>query len=70
MIEVILENRNAKEILELVQGLRLSGVQQEKDFNFKYRPGGYDGGGTWIPSLTSFYFYTEKYATMFKLRYI
>lgn len=55
-----------------VRELREAGLQQGKDFNFAYHPPVYDTFG-YEPAhanFAEFTFYEERYATMFRLKYL
>jgi hypothetical protein len=71
MIKVIIKNRNANDILEIVRELREQGLVQGTDFDFAYNKAQYDNF-SYEPAVeqhTVFSFHTEKYATLFALRY-
>lgn len=71
MIRVILRNRNANEIMDIVRELRAQGLVQGVDFDFAYSQATYNNDG-WEqvePKHTIFSFHTEKYATLFALKY-
>lgn len=54
----------------IVQELRNGGLTQGQDFDFAYQPEEYDDfTGVVKERLTVFSFYTEKYATLFTLKY-
>lgn len=69
--EVVLLDRTAGEVLELVKELRSSGLVQGQDFDFKYQPPVWDNfsGDAVHNKHTVFYFYTEKYATFYQLKW-
>lgn len=56
--EIKLESRPAADVLEIVRELRRQGLVQGNDFDFKYDH-----------TVSMFYFYQEKYATWFALKY-
>ena len=69
---VRMEGYNAAETMHLVQEVRAWGLMQGEDFDFAYHPPlyhernpGYDRA-----SFAEFRFYEERYATMFKLKYL
>jgi len=71
MIKVIVKDRNANEILNIVYELRAQGLVQGQDFDFSYNKAEYDNF-SYEPAIeqhTVFSFHTEKYATLFALRY-
>lgn len=71
MIKVIIKNRNPNEILDIVHELRAQGLVQGKDFDFAYNKAEHDNF-SYEPAVeqhTVFSFHTEKYATLFALRY-
>ena len=61
MIELKLLDKKPPEIMEVVRELRSQKIAQGIDFDFAYRPS---------ENLTVFTFYTEKYATLFALKYL
>ncbi len=71
MQEVIIKKKSANEILEMVKDLRQQGLVQGQDFDFKYQPSVWDNfsGDAVHNQHTVFYFYTEKYATFFQLKW-
>jgi hypothetical protein len=68
-VEVIIRNRDAREVMEVVAKLRQDGWQQGQDFDFYFQQSHWDGMTGTIPSSTKFVFYTEKYASIFALKY-
>ena len=68
-VEVIIRNRDAREVMEIVTKLRQDGWQQGQDFDFYFQQSHWDGMTGNIPSSTKFVFYTEKYASIFALKY-
>ena len=71
MIEVVVNHLGASEIMQIVQDLRSQGLQQGKDFDFSFHQAKWDGFSheAVTPRHTVFQFHTEKYATLFTLRY-
>jgi hypothetical protein len=67
--EIIIHNRDAIEILGIVGKLRADGWVQGQDFDFAFYRKHWDPMTGDIPSSTKFIFYTEKYASMFALKY-
>ena len=67
--EIIIHNRDANEILVIVGKLKADGWVQGQDFDFYFHQGHWDGMIGEIPSSTKFIFYTEKYASLFALKY-
>lgn len=66
MIELKLLNKNPNEVMEIVKELRSQKMVQGIDFDFAYHPGG-------SSAYTVFTFHTEKsekYATLFALKYL
>jgi len=58
-------------IMDIVRELRTMGMVQGKDFDFAFNQASYNND-SWeavSPRCTVFYFYTEKYATFFALKY-
>lgn len=71
MIKVIVKDKDPSEILEIVRELRAQGLVQGTDFDFAYNKAEYDNF-SYEPAVerhTVFSFHTEKYATLFALRY-
>lgn len=66
---VTVRNRTPNEIMDIAAKLRLDGWVLGKDFDYAYYPGRWDGMIGDVPARTIFTFYTEKYATMFSLRW-
>jgi hypothetical protein len=71
MIKVKVYNRNPSEVMEIVRDLRANGLVQGKDFDFAYHQNEYSDGGWELiePEHTVFMFHTEKYATLFAIKY-
>lgn len=72
MIEVVLHLKEPANIMEIVRELRKMGWVQGKDFDFAYRPPKYESDYTFeevYPKHTVFTFHTEKYASLFLLKY-
>lgn len=69
--EVIIFDKSANQIMEMVQELRATGLIQGTDFDFKFTPAKYDDfSGSPVERLhTIFYFYKEKYATFYELKW-
>ena len=67
--EIIIHHRDANEILVIVGKLKADGLVQGKDFDFYFHQSHWDGMIGEIPSSTKFIFYTEKYASLFALKY-
>lgn len=70
MKEIILEGRDANQILEIVRSLRNSGCVQGVDFDFSYGQKRWDEMVGDLPGQTRFKFYTDKWATWFSLRWL
>lgn len=69
-VRIIVEHKNAAAIMEIVRELRTQGLIQSEDFDFAYYPGEQDlFGARNCVNQTVFTFYTEKYATLFALKY-
>ena len=67
--EIIIHHRDANEILVIVGKLKADGWVQGQDFDFYFHQSHWDGMTGNIPSSTKFIFYTEKYASLFALKY-
>jgi hypothetical protein len=70
MTNITLHDRSPNEVLEMVKELRQQGLVQGEDFDFAYNQGRWDEMIGEVPKSAIFSFYTEKYATMFALKYI
>ena len=70
MTNITLHDRSPNEVLEMVKELRQQGLVQGTDFDFAYNQSRWDEMIGEIPKSAIFSFYTEKYATMFALKYI
>ena len=68
-VEVIIRNSDAGDIMDIVKKLRADGLVQGQDFDFAFYRKHWDPMTGDIESTTKFTFYTDKYATMFSLRY-
>lgn len=70
-IEVVVYDRNPNEVMEIVKELRGQSCVQGRDFDFEYHPSIQDTFGHEPPTrrFTVFRFYTEKYATLFALKW-
>jgi hypothetical protein len=71
MREVVIFDKSANETMEMVHKLRTSGLIQGTDFDFKFTPAKYDNfsGSPIELRHTIFYFYKEKYATFYELKW-
>ncbi len=67
--QVTIADKNPNEIMDIVRELRSSGLVQGKDFDFAFHQSRWDDMIGEIPKKTVFTFYTEKYATLFALKY-
>jgi hypothetical protein len=67
-----MEGYGVADTLRVVQEIREWGLIQGQDFDFAYHPPGYHDRQPHlnIKSVAEFRFYTERYATMFKLKYL
>ena len=70
MTNITIHDRSANEVLEIVKELRQQGLVQGTDFDFSYNQSRWDPMIGEVPKSAIFSFYTEKYATMFALKYI
>ncbi len=70
-IEVVVYDRTPMNVMEIVRELRDEGYIQSVDFDFAYYGPKQDTFGYEPPTrrYTVFTFYTEKYATLFALKY-
>lgn len=69
MNTVKLSDIDAVCVMEIVRELRVSGMTQGIDFDFAFNQSKWDNMIGEIPKYCIFTFYTEKYATLFALRY-
>ena len=71
MIEVIVFDKPPAEIMEIVRELRMQGLVQHKDFDFEYHQAQVEYMTYEVYRRhTIFKFHTEKYATLFALKYV
>ena len=72
MIEVVVNNKSANDVMDIVHALRAQGLIQGQDFDFAFHQAVYtaDSWTPVTPKQTVFTFYTEKYATLFALKYL
>jgi len=70
-IDIVILHRKADDIMDIVRTLRNQGLVQGVDFDFAFRNAIYTNDGWYEeePRKTVFTFYTEKYATLFALKY-
>lgn len=70
MITVTINNIEATQVMELVRELRAQGLTQGKDFDFKFHPLDWNQETFEAkPKKAEFFFHTEKYATLFAIKY-
>ncbi len=67
--EIVILNRKADDVMNIVRTLREQGLVQGKDFDFAFHQSRWDDMIGEIPKETVFTFYTEKYATLFALKW-
>jgi hypothetical protein len=68
-LEVAVFHKSADDTMRIVKELRQQGLVQGKDFDFAFNQSRWDDMIGEIPKQTIFTFYTEKYATLFALKY-
>ena len=70
-IEIVILNRKADDVMNIVRTLRDQGLVQGVDFDFAFYNAIYTNDGWYEtePKKTVFTFYTEKYATLFALKW-
>ena len=71
MIPVKVKNIDPNQTMDIVRELRAQGLVQGKDFDFAFHQATYDKLG-WDPIEVKhavFSFHTEKYATLFAIKY-
>lgn len=66
---VTILNRNANTVMDIVHELRAQGLTQGRDFDFAFNQSRWDDMIGEIPKYATFTFYTEKYATLFAIKY-
>jgi hypothetical protein len=69
MVQIKLYKKDAGKIMDIVKELRSMGWVQSVDFDFAFNQSKWDDMVGEIPKYTVFTFYTEKYATLFSLKY-
>ena len=69
LISVKLKDVDPNQVMDIVRELRQQGLVQSKDFDFAYYQSRWDEMIGEIPTSAVFSFYTEKYATMFAIKY-
>lgn len=70
MITVKIYDKKPDDVIKLVKELKESGWVQSKDFDFSYTAPMFDSNhGEFTKRYAEFTFYTEKYATIFALKY-
>ena len=70
MTPVTVPVENANQCMEMVYELRDQGLVQGVHFDFKFKPAQFDPIGCCIAKrCVEFLFYSEKYATLFTLKY-
>jgi hypothetical protein len=69
LISVKLKDVDPNRVMDIVRELRQQGLVQSKDFDFAYYQSRWDEMIGEIPTSAVFSFYTEKYATMFAIKY-
>jgi hypothetical protein len=67
--QVIILDKSPNDIMDIVRSLRADGLVQGQDFDFAFHQSRWDEMIGEIPKETVFTFYTEKYATLFALKY-
>jgi hypothetical protein len=70
-LEVAVFHKKPDEVLSIVKELKAHGLTQGKDFDFAYHKSKYDYHWQYEiePNRAIFTFYTERYATLFALKY-
>jgi hypothetical protein len=68
-VTVTIRDRDANEIMDIVKKLRADGLVQGQDFDFSFHRKHWDPMTGDMAGTTRFIFYTEKYASMFALKY-
>ena len=70
-VNITIMHKSATTIMDIVRELRAQGLAQGTDFDFAFSPAKYnnDGWDPVTPRHAVFTFYSEKYATLFALKY-
>ena len=70
-VDIVILNRKADDVMNIVRGLRDQGLIQGVDFDFAFHNATYTSDGWYEeePRRTVFTFYAEKYATLFALKW-
>jgi len=71
-VDVIVKGLAVPDVMDIVRELRDQGLVQGRDFDFAYNLPDWGDGFSMLPfkeKFTLFTFYTEKYATLFALKY-
>ena len=68
-IDITLLDKDANQVLAIVQELRTQGLVQGTDFDFAFNQSRWDEMIGEIPKQAIFTFYTEKHSTLFALKY-
>jgi pentose-5-phosphate-3-epimerase len=69
MIQVTVHVESVQKVLEIVNELRTQGMIQGQDFDFAYQSHLWESIANPEEKSAVFTFYTEKYATLFALKY-
>ncbi len=69
MIQITVHVDSAQRVLEMVHELRQQGLAQGHDFDFAYQSHLWESIANPEEKSAIFTFYTEKYATLFALKY-
>ena len=67
---VEIRDHDANSVLDIVQQLRTQGLRQGQDFDFAFHQSRWDPMIGDVPAFAVFEFYTEKYATLFAIKYL
>jgi hypothetical protein len=71
MIEVRVDVDSVPEALDIVDSLRRQGLVQGTDFDFEYHKPTYDDYSSPVENrFVIFKFHSERYATLFTLKYV
>lgn len=70
-IDITILHKSANDTMDIVRELRAQGLIQGHDFDFAFSQAKYnnDGWEAVTPRQAVFTFYSEKYATLFALKY-
>jgi hypothetical protein len=70
-IQVTVPNEITGQLIDMVKELKKQGLEQGRDFDFRFIPSLYDFDSNYSePRDAVFFFYEEKWATWFTLKWL